>query len=123
MICLTGGRGFLKAVLFLVGLVIAVGGLISAKRVALTMSKRITTLNHGQGFTANLVTGLIVIGASRLGLPVSTTHVSCRSLFGIGAVTGGARKKMIATILLAWAVTLPTAAMLASDTYVLIQRV
>lgn len=38
--------------------------------------------------TANLVTGVIVIAASRIGLPVSTTHVSCGTLFGIGATTG-----------------------------------
>lgn len=35
----------------------ALGGLLSARKVAQKMSKQITTLNHGQGFTANLVTG------------------------------------------------------------------
>jgi PiT family inorganic phosphate transporter len=100
-----------------VGLLIAVGGVVSARRVAETMSNKITTMNHGQGFTANVITGLIVIGASRLGLPVSTTHVSCGSLFGIGAVSGGLQKKTIVTILLAWAVTLPLAAFIAGITY------
>ncbi|MCH7687873.1 MAG: anion permease, partial [Planctomycetes bacterium] len=66
-----------SASLILVGIIIAIGGLLSARRVAETMSHRITTMNHGQGFTANVITGLIVIGASRFGLPVSTTHVSC----------------------------------------------
>jgi PiT family inorganic phosphate transporter len=105
------------ASLITVGLVIAVGGMLSARRVAETMSKKITPMNHGQGFTANLVTGIIVIGASRFGLPVSTTHVSCGSLFGIGAVTGGARRKTIVTILLSWLVTLPLAATLAGLGY------
>jgi PiT family inorganic phosphate transporter len=99
--------------LIVVGAVIAIGGLLSAVRVAETMSNKITTMNHGQGFTANVVTGLVVIGASHLGLPVSTTHVSCGSLFGLGTVTGGAKKKTIFTILLAWAATLPLAAILA----------
>ena len=49
-------------------------GLLNARKVAKTMSKKITSLNHGQGFTANLVTGALVIFASRLGMPVSTTH-------------------------------------------------
>lgn len=106
--------------LLLIGVVIAIGGIVSARRVAETMSKRITTMNHGQGFTANVITGLIVIGASRMGLPVSTTHVSCGSLFGIGVVTGGAHKNTIARILLAWLVTLPMAAGLASIVYLLV---
>jgi PiT family inorganic phosphate transporter len=67
-----------------VGVVIAIGGLLSAQRVAETMSRRITQLNHGQGFTANALAGLIIIGASNFGLPVSTTHVTCGALFGIG---------------------------------------
>ena len=101
----------------LVGLFIAAGGLISARRVAETMSHRITDMNHGQGFTANVITGAIVIGASRLGLPVSTTHVSCGSLFGIGTVTGQAQWRTIGTILLAWAITLPLGALLGGLTY------
>ena len=109
--------------LVLIGIVIAIGGMLSARRVAETMSNKITTMNHGQGFTANVITGLIVIGASRFGLPVSTTHVSCGSLFGIGAVSGGAKTKTIVTILLAWVTTLPLAAGLASLSYLIINSV
>ncbi|MEX2552682.1 MAG: inorganic phosphate transporter, partial [Actinomycetota bacterium] len=69
-------------------------------------------MNHGQGFAANVMTGLIVIVASRLGMPVSTTHVSCGALFGIGAVTGQARWPFIGQILLVWITTLPCAAMI-----------
>jgi len=69
-------------------------------------------MNHGQGFVANLVTSAIVIGASRFGMPVSTTHVSCGALFGIGTVTRQGRLRMIAAILSAWVTTLPVAALL-----------
>lgn len=93
-----------------VGLVIAIGGVVSARKVAETMSQKITAMNHGQAFTANFITGLIVIGASRLGLPVSTTHVSCGSLFGIGTVTRQAHWGMIGKILGAWMITLPLGA-------------
>ncbi len=109
--------------LFAVGLAIAAGGWIASRRVAETMSQRITALNHGQGLTANVITGAIVIGASRLGLPVSTTHVSCGSLFGIGAVTGGARPKVVATILLSWIITLPMAGGLAAVSYLAIRSI
>jgi len=104
----------------LVGLAIAVGGLVSARKVAETMSQRITAMNHGQGFTANVITGLIVIGASQLGLPVSTTHVSCGSLFGIGTVTRQAHWGMITKILAAWVITLPAGALLGAISYAVI---
>ena len=98
----------------LVGVAIALGGLISARRVAETMSHRITAMNHGQGLTANLVTAFLVIGASKLGMPVSTTHISCGALFGIGSVSGQARWKTISNIILAWVTTLPVAAAIAA---------
>ena len=85
-----------------VALGIAVGGLLSARRVAQTISHRITPMNQGQGFTANIVTGALVVFATRLGMPVSTTHVSVGSLFGIGASTGQANRRMVSEILLAW---------------------
>jgi PiT family inorganic phosphate transporter len=107
----------------LVALVIACGGLVSARRVAETMSRKITPMNHGQGFTANLVTGLIVIGASRLGMPVSTTHVSCGALFGLGTVTGQARWDMIGKILAAWLTTLPLGATLGAIGYWLVTAI
>lgn len=101
----------------LVGVVIAIGGIVSARKVAETMSEKITKMNHGQGFTANLITGAIVIGASRLGMPVSTTHVSCGSIFGIGSVTRQAHWGMIAKILLAWVTTLPVGAAFGASCY------
>lgn len=100
--------------LLLVGGAIAVGGLLAARRVATTMSHRITAMNDGQAFTANLTTAALVLVASRFGLPVSTTHVSVGALFGIGTVTGAARWKMIATILASWVAILPLAALLAA---------
>jgi PiT family inorganic phosphate transporter len=98
--------------LFGVGAIIAVGGLTAARRVATTMSQRVTGMNPGQGFVANFVTAGLVIGASMLAMPVSTTHVSCGSLFGIGAVTGQAHWKTIGAISLAWVITLPLAGLL-----------
>jgi PiT family inorganic phosphate transporter len=103
--------------LALVAIVMAVGGIVNSRKVAETMSKKITRMNPGQGFTANLVTSILVALASPLGLPVSTTHVSCGSLFGIGLVNRSAQLKMIQTILLAWVTTLPTGALLAALVY------
>ncbi|MBI4005825.1 MAG: inorganic phosphate transporter, partial [Gammaproteobacteria bacterium] len=99
----------IQAGLFLIGISIALGGLLNARRVAETMSNKITSMNHGQGFVANLTTGLLVVFASRLGLPVSTTHVSVGSIFGIGLLTGKLDKKVLFEILLSWMLTLPIA--------------
>ena len=52
------------------------GGLLHSRRIAETMSKKITAMNHGQGFAANFPPGILVILASVFGLPVSTTHVA-----------------------------------------------
>lgn len=102
----------LKGGIFLVAAAIAIGGLLNTKKVALTMSQRITRMNHGQGFSANLITAFLVIFASKWGLPVSTTHVSCGSLFGIGLVNKEANVSVIRQIILAWILTLPLAGIL-----------
>jgi inorganic phosphate transporter, PiT family len=103
--------------LVLVAVTMAAGGIIGARRVAETMGKKITRLNPGQGLTANLITAFLVTVASRFGLPVSTTHVSVGSLFGIGLVNGTARRKTILAILVAWVTTLPVAAALGCVAY------
>ena len=61
----------------LVAIAMAAGGLLNSRRVAETMSKRITNLSPGQGLSANMITAILVFFASQFGLPVSTTHVSC----------------------------------------------
>lgn len=100
----------------LVGVMMALGGVVLAKRVAKTMSDDITPMNAGQGFTGNVVSAFLIIVASRMGVPVSTTHVTCGSLFGIGLATREGRAGVIGGILLSWVVTLPVAALLAALT-------
>ncbi len=87
------------------------------------MSYNITTMSHGQGFTANFITAFLVIFASHLGVPVSTTHVSCGALFGIGAANGKVRWKTIGGIFSAWILTLPVAAFMAALFYFMLHNV
>jgi inorganic phosphate transporter, PiT family len=103
-----------------IALGMAVGGLLNAQKVAETMSKKITALNPGQGFSANLATGVLVIAASYLGWPVSTTHVSVSAIFGTGTVSRTARSKVFMNILLSWVFTLPLAALLGGCFYALL---
>jgi PiT family inorganic phosphate transporter len=102
---------------FAVASAMAIGGLLNARRVAETMSKKITAMNHGQGFTANLTTAILVVLASVFGLPVSTTHVSVGSLFGIGLTTSKANYRMMSAIVFSWIITLPCATIAAAATY------
>jgi PiT family inorganic phosphate transporter len=106
----------------LVAFVMALGGLINARKVAKTVSKRITAMEPDQGLSANLVTSFLVIFASKWGLPVSTTHVSCGALFGIGIVNGQAHWGVIRTILLAWVLTLPFAGISAGIIYMVLSQ-
>jgi inorganic phosphate transporter, PiT family len=107
----------------LVAATMAFGGLVHSRKMAETVGKRITGMDQEQGFLANLVTSFLVIFASKWGLPVSTTHVSCGALFGIGIANGQARWQMIRTILLAWLLTLPMAAIVSAASYSLLQGV
>jgi PiT family inorganic phosphate transporter len=107
----------------LVALAMAAGGILGARKVAETVSHKITYMNHGQGFSANFVTAILVIFASHWGMPVSTTHVSCGALFGIGLVNGKARWNVIGSILGAWILTLPVAAILSGASYFILSRI
>ena len=105
-----------------VGLCMAAGGILRGKRVAETMSQRITEMNHGQGFTANALSGMIVIAASGMGLPVSTTHVMCGSLFGIGVASGRGHWSTISGIAGSWLVTLPCGMLLGAISFLVTSR-
>ena len=108
-----GGLG-VKPAMALVLIVMAIGGLVSAKHVAETLAHKITDMNPGQGFAANLATSLLTTTASYHGLPVSTTHVSVGALLGIGVATRQAKWKTVIPVFLAWIVTLPSAALLSA---------
>ncbi|MEM7756530.1 MAG: inorganic phosphate transporter [Cyanobacteria bacterium P01_A01_bin.40] len=106
--------------MFAVGLGMAVGGLLNARKVAMTVSNKITTLNPGKGLAANFVTSFLVIFASRLGVPVSTTHVSVGCIFGVGVVSRTAHIGMFSQVLSSWVLTLPIAAIISGVTYLLL---
>ena len=101
----------------LIGLVIAIGGILNARKVANTMAHKLAVLSPQQGLAANAVTGLLVISASVFGLPVSTTHVSVGAIFGVGTVEKNANPKELFKILLSWLLTLPIAIFIALISY------
>lgn len=96
---------------------IAIGGWLNARKVAETLSHKITQLSAGQGLAANLSAGLLVTVASVFALPVSTTHVSVGSLFGLGLVSRQVNLEVMRGIVLSWVVTLPCAAAMSALLY------
>ena len=98
-----------KLPIALVGLFMAFGGLVFAKKVATTMSQKVTRMDDVQGLTANLITASLVLMASKFGLPVSTTHVSVGAIAGVGASAGTLNWQALRSILLSWVATLPLA--------------
>lgn len=96
----------------------------------LAAGARFNVAHLGSGFFAPLLlgpvlavllTGLLVILASRFGLPVSTTHVSVGAIGGVGLVNGSIRKGVIGAILASWLSTLPVAALGGATTYFLLR--
>ncbi|MBN4051990.1 inorganic phosphate transporter, partial [Cytophagaceae bacterium AH-315-L13] len=66
---------------------------------------------------------LLVTTASIHGMPVSTTHVSVGSIFGIGTVTRQANNKVIKEILFSWVLTLPIAAFFSAVAYLIMVNI
>jgi len=97
-----------------VAVLMAAGGLLAARRVALTMSERIVSLSGGKALFANLVSAGLIFGATAAGLPVSTTHVTTGALVGVRLGSDAPRESWLGRILLSWVVTLPLAAGLAA---------
>ena len=111
-----------RLALILVGVTMTLGGILMARRVSHTLSHEITPMNDGEGFAGNAVTAALVLVASRLGMPVSTTHVSVGALFGIGYSRGESRRRAVRAIVLSWVATLPIALLLAAGTAYLLTR-
>ncbi|HEY1088579.1 MAG TPA: inorganic phosphate transporter [Archangium sp.] len=94
-----------------IGLGTAAGG----TRIIKTMGTKIIRITPLQGFAAETAGALTILGASHLGIPVSTTHVINASIMGVGASKrmSAVRWGVAGNILIAWVVTLPFSAGLA----------
>ncbi|TAM95345.1 MAG: inorganic phosphate transporter [Rhodanobacteraceae bacterium] len=106
----------------LAGVAMLVGGLLGARRVARTLSDKITQLDVGAALAAGLTTSALVCAASFDGLPVSTTQVSVGALAGTGLV-GGSKvdRKVLTNIVLSWVITLPVGALLGAVLYAVVR--
>lgn len=101
-------------ILILGGLGIVAGLAVQGKNVITTIGENIITLVPSSGFCAELATATTILLASRIGLPVSTSHALVGSVVGIGLLqnTQKVQWQTIRSVFLAWVITLPAAAVL-----------
>jgi PiT family inorganic phosphate transporter len=80
-------------------------------RVMETVGKRITSITPTRGFSAEFGTATTVLLCSRLGMPVSTTHVAVGNIIGVGLARGisAINLEVIKKIFSAWIISLPAA--------------
>jgi PiT family inorganic phosphate transporter len=93
---------------------IALGTLAGGWRIVKTMGYKITKLRPVHGFAAETAGASTIIGASIVGIPVSTTHVICSSIMGVGTTMGISTVKwgVARTIVWAWVLTIPVSALI-----------
>ncbi|BAU63081.1 phosphate transporter [Stanieria sp. NIES-3757] len=101
-------------ILILGGLGIVAGLAVQGKNVITTIGEDIITLVPSSGFCAELATATTILLASRIGLPVSTSHALVGSVVGIGILqkTQKVQWQTIKSVILAWVITIPAAAIL-----------
>jgi inorganic phosphate transporter, PiT family len=106
-------------ILVLGGVGIVAGLAIWGKNVIATVGEGIIELQPSGGFCAELATATTVLLASRLGLPVSTSHALVGAVVGVGVIKGwkSVRFQTLLSIGSAWLVTIPIAAGLAAGIF------
>jgi inorganic phosphate transporter, PiT family len=94
------------------GVAIAFGTYLGGWRIIRTLGKRVSDLQTTQGFTAEATSAAVILTSTHLGIPLSTTQVCTGSIFGAaaGRRLHSVHWRMAGHVALAWAATLPAAA-------------
>ena len=98
---------------------IALGTYVGGWRIIRTMGSRIIKMDPAQGFAAEGAGAAVILSASHVGFPLSTTHVISGAIMGAGAAKrlSAVRWGVAGNIVLAWVLTLPAAATVGALTY------
>jgi PiT family inorganic phosphate transporter len=98
---------------------IAVGTYVGGWRIIRTMGSRIIKMDPAQGFAAQGVGAAVILSASHVGFPLSTTHVISGAIMGAGAAKrlSAVRWGVAGNIFVAWVLTLPASAIVGGATY------
>lgn len=95
------------------GIGIALGISMAGSRVMETIGTKITSLTNTRGFAVDFAAATTVMVASKLGLPVSTTHASVGGVIGVGMARGleTVNFGIVLKIMVYWVLTVPAAAL------------
>jgi inorganic phosphate transporter, PiT family len=98
---------------------IALGTYVGGWRIIRTMGSRIIKMDPAQGFAAQGVGSAVILSASHVGFPLSTTHVISGAIMGAGAAKriSAVRWGVAGNIVVAWVLTTPAAAVVGGVTY------
>jgi PiT family inorganic phosphate transporter len=98
---------------------ISLGTYFGGWRIIRTMGNRIIKMDPAQGFSAQGAGAAVVLTASHLGFPLSTTHVISGGIMGAGAAKrlSAVRWGVAGNIVIAWVLTLPCAAVIGGGAY------
>ena len=99
------------------GVALIVGLWFIGKEVIKTVGHALTRMHPASGFSAELAAAGVVMMASMLGLPVSSTHILIGAVLGIGLVNRQTNWGLMKPIALAWVITLPAAATLSAAAF------
>jgi inorganic phosphate transporter, PiT family len=101
------------------GLTIAAGTYVGGWRIIRTLGQRIYKMQPEHGFAAQIAAGSTLYAGTRLGFPISTTHVVSGSVMGAGSTRRLSAVKwgVAGNIIVAWLLTLPAAALMAAVLY------
>jgi len=104
---------------------ISLGTAIGGWRIMKTMGQRVVELEPVHGFAAETTAATVLLGTASLGMPVSTTHVISSSIMGVGTSQGvrAVRWGVARSILVAWVLTLPAAALLGAIAWLVIHTI
>jgi PiT family inorganic phosphate transporter len=99
-------------VILTAGLTIALGTYLGGWRIIRTLGKRVTEIETPQGFAVETSSTGVILVSAQLGFPLSTTMVVSGAIFGVGAGRrlASVRWGMAGQMLIAWLLTLPSAA-------------
>ena len=102
---------------------IALGTLSGGWRIVKTMGTKITKLRPVHGFAAETAGAATILGASAMGIPVSTTHIICTSIMGVGTTMGTSAVKwgVARSIAIAWILTIPISALIGFVSFAVIR--
>ncbi len=102
---------------------IALGTYVGGWRIIRTMGSRIIKMDPAQGFAAQGVGSAVILSASHVGFPLSTTHVISGAIMGAGAAKriSAVRWGVAGNIVTAWVLTTPAAAIVGAATYGVVQ--